>query len=371
MGNRRGRFFLGRWFSEWFVTLGCRRPRVSLSGRMARAIVLALLLGAGATAGARVAHAESPPAGAKPFPLRKTTIVRGRGTRYYIDGAAVIPRTAEITVQLGVTIIGINNASLDVRGGLKVHGTMGSWVVIKKVDFSPTSFPLRGLHLDMVDFHGCTFRHSEEQSIRGDVTIENSCLQRDCIFDVRLTAGFLKIMTVEFGMPCTIRSVRHKQNRKPIELEIRSSWMKEIHFSGPGMANFRHSEIRGGLTCTDVTQVMVDGCDLAGNLSFQQAPTESFKKLSLTKCNMFMDGKVVCARKAGPRTKRERVRLQKFYFGPKIGRGLQKKAEIQARIRDGADTPGRTVTIGWTKPAKRPHMLVNYTTLRDRAPPLM
>lgn len=313
---------------------------------------------------------QAPPADAEPFPLGRTTTVKGLGTKYYIDGPSVIPKNAEITVQRGVTIIGINGATLDIQGGLKIHGTQDTWVTIHAVDFSPTSMPRKDAHFDMVDFRGCRFQHADDQSIGGGITIENSCFQRDCTFDVRITGGFLKIMTVEFGMPCRVRSIRDKENRKPIEFEVRSSWMKAIHFSGPAMANFRHSEIRGGLHCMNVTQVVVDGCDISETLSFQQAAEESFKKLTLTKCNMFGEATVVCARPAGPKVKKERVRLQKFYFGPKDGPGLRDKDDIQARLRDGSDAEDGNVTIQAAKPNKRSHKLVNYDTLRDRAPAL-
>ncbi len=318
----------------------------------------------------RAAHAEAPPAGAKPFPLTRTGTVKGRGKMFYIDGAAVIPRTADIRVEQGVTIFGINHASLDVQGGLEVHGTEDTWVTIHKVDFSPTTKPLQSLHLDMVDFRGCTFKHDDTQSLGGKITIENSCLQRDCVFDVRLTGGFLKIMTVEFGMSCRVRSIRDKGNRTPIEFEVRSSWMKAIQFSGPAAAVFRHSEIRGGLTCEHVTQVEVDGCDVSETLSFAQEPTDSFKKIVLTKCNLYGGATVVCARAKGPKTKKERVRLQRFYFGPKKGPAILKKDEIAALVRDGADLEDGNVKVIWTKPKKRPHVLVNYDTLRDRAPDL-
>src|SRR5262245_3025263 len=192
----------------------------------------ALWIGTLVALSTREAAADQPPDGAIPFPVEKTGTVRSdAGKTYYIDGAKVIPRTAEVTVQLGVSIVGINKASLDVQGGLKVHGTQDVWVTIRNVDFSPTRSTLKGLHLDCADLHGCTFRYGEDATLQGDVTIENSCLQRDCTFDVRLGGGFLKIMTVEFGMPCRMRSVRQKENSVPVEVEVRSSWMKTIELS--------------------------------------------------------------------------------------------------------------------------------------------
>ena len=48
-----------------------------------------------------------------------------------------MPKNVEITVQLDVRIVGINDASLDVQGGLKIHGTQDHWVKIDGVDLSP------------------------------------------------------------------------------------------------------------------------------------------------------------------------------------------------------------------------------------------
>ena len=91
------------------------------------------------------AAAESPPPGAKPFPTNKSRKLRAKdGPVFYIDGPTVIPKKVEITVQLDVQIVGINGATLDVQGGLKVHGTQDHWVKITNVDFSPTRSPHKG-----------------------------------------------------------------------------------------------------------------------------------------------------------------------------------------------------------------------------------
>ena len=306
-----------------------------------------------------------------PFPVTKTTKLTAKRSPYIIDGPTVIPKTAEVTVQLGVRIIGINNASLDVRGGLKIHGTQDRWVKITNVDFSPTKMPHRGLHLDMVDFYGCKFKHGEDGELGGKITIENSTFQRDCEFDIRFLRGFLKIMTVEWGMPCRIRCDRQKENPVPIEVEIRSSWCRAVEISGPAMANLRHSEIRGGLTCRNVTELTVDGCDITNELAIHQGPEDSFKKITLTKCNLFDGAELILDRPAGQKTKTERVRLNKFYFGPRgAGKALKDKKQIAERIKDGADNERVSVKATWTKPNKRKHLLVNYDTLRTRVPPL-
>jgi hypothetical protein len=339
-----------------------------------RAALVAALLTTLCAGTAQRARAETPPAGSQPLVLDKTATIRAEGGSYYIDGPCVIPRDVEITVQLGVTIVGINGASLDVQGGLKVHGTEGRWVTIRNVDFSPTRFPLRGLHLDMADLEGCTFRHTDAPDggeLGGLITIENSCLQRTCVFDVKLTRGFLKLMTVEFGMPCRIRSVRQKENPVPIEVEVRSSWMAAIDFSGPATANFRHSELKGGLTCRNVTEVMVDGCDVLNQVAVLQVEEESFRDISVTKCNFFDGAKLILQRPEGPKAKKERVKVDKCYFGGRdTGVGVTDLEEIAKRIVDGEDVEGGGTVRAWVpKTQKRRHSLVSYD-LRGRAPPL-
>jgi hypothetical protein len=321
----------------------------------------------GLRAPARPAVAEE---AGTPFPVGRSVTVRDEGQAYVIDGAQVIPRGVEITVQADVRIVGINGASLDVQGGLKVHGTQDHWVRIENVDFSPTVAPNKGLHLDMADLHGCRFQHAQGQALDGFVTIENSCLQRDCVFAVRMWRGFLKIMTVEFGMLCTIACVKGEKSAAPIEIEVRSSWMKAIAFSGEATATFRHSEIQDGLVGRDFSRIVVDGCDIGQELAFHQGPGGSFKKLELTKCNLIGGARLLLAREGGPQTKKEKVRVQRFYFGPKTGGGVKTEKEAQALIIDGADVEEGNVFAQPTKPNKRPHVLVNYDTLRMRAPPL-
>ena len=75
--------------------------------------------------------ADEPPKGAKPLPIKRTTTVRGMGTTWYVDGPIVIPPHVELRIELGTKIIGINDASIEVQGGLKVHGTEDYWVVMK------------------------------------------------------------------------------------------------------------------------------------------------------------------------------------------------------------------------------------------------
>lgn len=331
-----------------------------------------VLLGLLVLAAGSPALAEAPPAGAVPFPVDKTTKLRAKdGPVFFIDGPTVIPKNVEITVQLDVSIVGINGASLDVQGGLKIHGTQDHWVKITNVDFSPTRTPKRGLHLDMVDMQGVKFVHSDEQGLEGDVVIENGTFQRDCAFDVRVIEGSLKLMTIESGIPWKIRCTPENPSRPGIEIGVRSCWARGIELTGPCEATFRHNELRGGLTCRDVTDVTVDGCDVwAGDLAFRQMAGATFKHLDLTKLNFFGGARLVLDRAADPDAKKEKVKLDKSYFGPKEGPGIVDKDAVAELVDDGEDVPERNVFVLVGKPQKRKHQLVAYEQLRLRVAPL-
>ncbi len=340
-------------------------PRTS---RLVAALAAALLASALA---ARAARAENPPDGALPLPIDRTMTIRSdKGSTYYVDGAQVIPRTAEVTIQLGVTIVGINNASLDVQGGFKVHGTQDVWVTLRNLDFSPTTKPLKGVHFDMVDFVHCRWVHGETAGIEGDFTVENATFQRDCTFDVCVRGGFLKLMTVQWGVPCRVRCVRQKENSVPVEIELRSSWMKAVEVSGNAVLNVRHSEIQEGLVLKNVSDVIVDGCDISKTLSFLQAPEDSMKKIEITKVNFFDGCHLVLQRKKGPDTKEEKVKVDKPYFGSKGGSAVLDKKALADLIDDGEDDAEGSVRAWLAKPSERRHELVAYDTLRARVPPL-
>lgn len=340
--------------------------RIRSCGRLALCVMMSLC----AMQGVVRAETEPVPVGAIPLPVGKTSTVRGRGMTWYVDGPTVIPPNVEIRIELGTTILGINNASLEVQGGLKVHGTQGSWVKMKNIDFSPTVHAKRGFHLDMVDFYGCKFVHPEKAPLGGGLTIENSTFQRDCTLKFRVHDSFLKIMTVEAGCACEIHAV--PSSKKFIEIEVRSSWMRELTLTGMCRATVRHSELKAGITCRNVHDVEIDGCDVEADITFRQGPEDVFKKVVLTKCNMLSGANVVLDRPKGPKTKKERVKLDKFYFAPGERRvkALQGKA-IAKRVKDGDDLPKGegSVFATWGAANKRKHQLVSYT-LKQRIPPL-
>lgn len=346
-----------------------RRNRAPWRSPARRLVLLGLCLASWCGPSAPALEAEDAASVGIPLPLDKTTILRPADKPYVIDGARVIGPAVEITIERQVRILGINGASLDVQGGFKAHGTRDNWVKIEKVDFSPTKDSKKGIHLDCCDLTGCKFKHGEGQSFRGQLNIENSCLQRDCEFDVLVTAGFVKLMTVEWGMACRIRCERQKENPVPVEVELRSSWMREVFVTGPAVVNLRHSQVLG-LEMRNVTEVMVDGCDLGQRIAFLQGAEDSYGKVTLQNCNVFTGGVLVFERPQGPKTKLERVKLEKFFFGPKGGAGITADKDVAALITDAEDDPKQAIRAWWSKPKEHNHQLVNYGTLRMQVPEL-
>ena len=339
--------------------MGGTRRRVS----RAAALAFALLVAPSSPAGG----ADEAPAGSVPLPLSGTPTLRA-DKAYVVDGPQVIGPNAEIRVEQKVLIVGIHHASLEVQGGLSVHGTQGNWVEIRNVDFSPTKAPQKGLHLDMADLHGCSFKHGEGVAFDGHVTIENTCFQRDCAFDVRIATGFLRIMTAEFGVPCKVATAMGSKGRAP-EFSLRTSFMKDVMFSGTASATIRDVEIRGALDCRNVTDCQVDGCDLYGNLSIRQGPDDTFGGVILQKCSLLGGARLLLDRPVGPKTKPEKLKVDKFFFEMKNGAPALADKEVAGQIQDSADDDNVSVTAWWSKPADRKNQFVDAMN-RGRIPPL-
>jgi hypothetical protein len=319
----------------------------------------------------RVAHAgDAEPSKLPPnsvlLPLTGKQTVRAGANTYIIDGPQVIPGGSAIRLEKQVNVQGINHASLDVQGELAVHGTEDFWVHIRDVDFSPTKKPDGGLHFDMASLHQCTFKHGEGAAFEGGITFENSALQGDCEFDVRLASGFLRIMTVEFFCPCKVAAVATKT--KAVEFAIRTCWMKDVTFSGAAAATIRDAEVKGALSVMDVTDFVLDGTDCFGDVSIRQGAGSSFAKVVLQKCNLFGGSKLKLERPTGDGVKNERVQLQRWFFESEQGKGLSADKDVAARIDDGVDDPAQSIRAFWSAPNGRKHEFLS-PSLRKRAPP--
>jgi hypothetical protein len=323
-------------------------------------MALAALVATGGIAAPRVDAA--PPTGEQPFPTDKSATLRGGP--YVIDGAKTIPRGVEINVAPGVRISGKNHASLDVQGGLKITGTTGDkyWVRVDDVDFSPTKTPALGVHFDMADFSRCKIAHPlEGTGFEGEWTIENCTFQRDCgPIDVKMTKGFLKLMTVEFGIGCKIRCEPPKGSPKGIELQIRTAWMREFAIEGPATAHVVHSNFPEGFEAKRVTDLDVNGCDVRKTFHVAQAADDSFRGVSLTKVNLFEGATVVLERAAGGAAKPENVTLQKFWFD-------DSPQDLSPLVKDGGDA-GTVKALIQQRSADR-HYLVTRMVLGN-IPPL-
>lgn len=315
---------------------------------------------------APVAQAEDVPKGAVPLPLKGRLTVRN-DSPYYIDGKQVIPGGSIIRVEANVHIMGINKASLEVKGGLLVHGTQDAWVKIENVDFSPTVAPDNEVHLDMADLYNCTFDHGEAAAFDGGMTIENSALQGGCKFNVRMRSGYLRIMTANFKVPCVIDCTPTSATAP--EVAIRTSWMNEVTISGDAHATIRDSEARGLVEGKNFTDLVIDGCDLFAGAAFRQKAEGSFAKLSLQKCNLFGGTKLVLERPASPKSKTEKVRVDKFYFGTADDKPELLDKQIADRIDDGDDNAEISVKAFWANPNSRKHVFLSDSLRRRRPPP--
>ncbi len=336
--------------------------------RSLRAAALAVLVWGAAPA--TPARADAPHAGWLPLPLTGRVTVKGAGKTYYVDGAQKIPKGAEIRLEAGLTLVGLNKASLEVAGGFEIHGTVDHWVGVEGIDFSPTLAPEGGFHFDMAALYGCAFVHPEGKVFDGGLTLENSCLSRTCKFDVRIRSGYLRVMTTELGVPATVRSLPEKG--KPPEVSFRTCWLKQTTLEGSGALMLRAAEVRGTLDVRHVDDLILDGCDFFADVKIAQELDDSWSKVVLTKDNLLIGAKLTLARPTGPKTKQEKVRVERFFFEDAQGTqgepALSDK-DVAARIVDGEDDPQVSVKAFWSKPNERKHVFLDKA-LRMRAPPL-
>lgn len=309
---------------------------------------------------------QAPPRGAEPLPTNKSQTLRGNGKTWYVDGHVVIPKKVELGVEWGTRIVGINGARLEVLGGLKIRGTVDHWVQVHDVDFSLTVAPHRGMHLDMVNFERCTFVHPEGTGYEGNLVIENSTFQTGCVFDVRIRKGGLSLLTTVWRPAITIRCEPEEGRRPDIMIQVRSSEFRAaVTVMGHGDATLRHNAFRGGVMCRHVLELMVDGCDIHDGLSIEQEAEDRFKKVTLTKCNLWNGAGVRLHRAPSDGQKKERVFLQKFYFGTFDGSSPTMDREaIEALI----DTNAGNISARIDKPRARKHQLVNYDIWMTRLP---
>ena len=309
------------------------------------AFVASFALGSG---GARTACAED-----VAFPLSGKMTLKASGKRYVIDGPQTLAPGSLIRVETGVRIAGLHKASLDVRGGLRIHGASGDGrIEIENVDFSPTVAPDNEVHFDEVNFSGCDFVTAEGASFTGGFTIENASVGGSK-FAVRIKSGYLRIMSVRMNVPCSIDCVPDKG--RPPEVAIRGGTLTGLTFSGDALATVRSVDIKGTLEAKEFADLVVDDCNLHGTAAFRQSAERSFSKLQLLKCNLLEGSTLVFHRPAGPKTKMEKVRIDKFYFGTSSDAADLTDKQIAARIQDGADDEAVSVKAWWQYPQERPH----------------
>ena len=316
----------------------------------ARGLALAVLLAAPALPVRGVADTAYA-AEDVPLPLTGRQTVKAIGKRYVIDGKQTIPPGAVIRLEANVRVAGVNGASLDVRGGFRTSGIDGSRVKIENVDFSPTVAPDNEVHFDMTDLSGCSFSHAGGASFSGGFTMENTDFSSGT-FAFRIQAGYVKLMTVKLNGACSIEGNPDKGT--PPEISIRTATLQTLSLSGNALVTLRGATLMGALHAERFTSLVVDGCELSGDLTFVQPPEGSFSKLQLTKCNLLAGSKLVFRRPAGPKTPMEKVRIDKFHFGTADGKADMTDKQIAGRVQDGADDPEVSVKAFWQNAQERP-----------------
>ena len=130
----------------------------------------------------------------------------------------------------------------------------------------------------------------------------------------------------------------------------------------------RDTEVRGLLDARDFTDLTIDGLDLFYGLSLHQRAEGTFAKLQLLKCNLLDGSKIVFDRPAGPKTKMEKVRVERFFFGTLEDKPETGDKQIADRIDDGADSAAVSVKAFWEKPEDRRHVFVDKYLMGRRPP---
>lgn len=318
----------------------------------------------------RVARAGDaiPPEGLR-LPLTGKQTVRNDGKNYYLDGACVIPPGAEIRIEQNVRVYGLNGASLDVQGGLSVHGTKDSWVYFVNVDFSPTTSPDKMMHLDMASMHGCKLVHAQDAAFEGGITIENCCWQYDCKFDVKVASGKLPADHDDrVHVPVQDRGDADegegRRVRDPDVLDEGHDVQGRRVGHDPPLRGARaaRAERRDGLRRhTGPTSSRGRRCGRRRRRSLLEGPADEVQPVGRERTGP--------QRPAGADVKAERVQVERFFFENENGGAVLGEKDAGDRVKDGVDDPTQAVKAIVVTPNKRRHVFLS-SSLRQRAPPV-
>jgi hypothetical protein len=256
-------------------------------------------------------------------------------------------------------LVGIK-ASLEVAGGFEIHGTVDH----SRASRASTSALARGrFHFDMASLYACV--RTGGQGLRRRASIENSCL-RATAGSTSASLGLPAFHDAEVGM--RPRSARCPEG-KPPEVSFRTCWLKQTLLEGRGALMLRAAEVKGTLEVRHVDDLILDGCDFLGDVKIVQEVDDSWSRVQLLKSNLLAGAKLTLARPTGPKTKQEKVRLEKFHFEGAQGAPALSDKDVAARVVDGEDDPQVSVKAVWSKPNERRHVFLDKQ-LRMRAPPL-
>jgi hypothetical protein len=285
-----------------------------------------------------------------PFPTSRTTVVRDPEVLYVVDGRQRIPPGIEITGQKGIRLRGRNNAVLEVRGALVMHGVGGSEIQIDGVRIELPE-EVQQLHLDLCKLDGGSgVVTPPDKTTSGSITIENCDFQSEPGIDIAVTSGKVKFMSLNASKPVRLRGVDINGKANKVYGSIRTCNLDSLVVENVADLTVRHCKLKGPtLKFSDNRILVFDGNRVeAATLIVEHARAGFFKKTKVTKCDLLC-GTIRFFAPADPK-KSDRVIFDKCWFAGEMD--LEKIAEV---IEDAEDDPKNNVKITLKKPMKRRH----------------
>jgi hypothetical protein len=293
-----------------------------------------------------------------PFPT-KTSILREGGVVYFVEGRQRIPKGARVSCQKNVKIVGRGEAVLEIEGDLKVHGVQDREVIFENVWIEPQA-RFGAIQLDMTIFRdGGGIRTPAQQSVDGNVVIENSTFEGSSGVDVKMAGGEFGIRASSFHSLVSIKAVTEEgKRRSSLKFDAIGNYnplggrgggfLGGLVVEGAHKPTVRNTHVAGAkCSFVDCTGVTFDGNKVKSNLlSLQATVPGCFRGTKIQKCDIYSARVSFRA----PADAGETVILDKCWF-----KGLTKKNDILEQvIQDSADDPQNGVTAKFRKINARP-----------------
>lgn len=297
-----------------------------------------------------------------PFPVKRSTILRKQGTKYFIEGRQKIPKGVEISCQKDVYIRGRGkDAVLEVQGSLQAHGVKDREIIFENVwiEMAPK---FEDVHLDMCKFRkSAGVRASRERPVDGKLFIENVWFEESARLDVALSAGSVDLSNVRSRTPVTITALDPSPTkRNKVRINVRNCYPKlplgnfgfdkGLVIENGDEVIVRLNRMEGERSAfVNCRNLMFDGNKVTSKtLEFRQSEHGHFRKTKMLKCDIYSESLVVSAPIV--EGKPEKLKIDKCWF-----QDLLKPKEIHDHVvTDAADDEKCGVRVVFKKILKRP-----------------